>query len=135
MAHGYAKVVHGPDAFAGVVAAMGMPAPSVLSWTTIMVEILGGLAVLCGVLIPFVSLPMAAVLIVAMATVHWPYGFSSITLQSFSPAGAKFGPPGYEVDLLYLFGLISLVLSGPGPFSVPVRLRFRCLESFAQEAR
>jgi putative oxidoreductase len=46
------------------------------------------------------ALPMAAVLLVAMLTVHLPYGFSSIKLISVSPAGAQFGPPGYECDLL-----------------------------------
>jgi 2-haloacid dehalogenase len=61
---------------------------------------------------------MAAVLVVAMFTVHLPYGFSSIKLVAVTNAGAQFGPPGYEVDLLYLACLAALVLGGPGPFSV-----------------
>src|ERR1700730_7013026 len=39
---------------------------------------------------------------VAIFTVHLPHGFSSIKLQSFDAAGAHFGQPGYETDLLYL---------------------------------
>jgi hypothetical protein len=29
-----------------------------------------------------------------------------------------FGPPGYEINLLYIAGLIALVLGDPGPLSV-----------------
>ena len=49
---------------------MGLPAPHLLGWLTIAVEILGGLAVLLGALVPLVSIPMAIVLLTAMFTVH-----------------------------------------------------------------
>jgi putative oxidoreductase len=65
-----------------------------------------------------VSIPLTAVLAVAMFTVHLPYGFSSIKLLSVTAAGAQFGPPGYETDLLYIACLASLVIGGSGPFSV-----------------
>jgi putative oxidoreductase len=61
---------------------------------------------------------MAAVLLAAMFTVHLPYGFSSIKLQGITAAGAQFGPPGYELDLLYLACLAALLLSGPGPLAI-----------------
>jgi putative oxidoreductase len=61
---------------------------------------------------------MAAVLIVAMLTVHLPYGFSSIKLLSFSSGRAQFGPPGYELDLLYLACLATLVFGGSGPMAI-----------------
>ena len=89
-----------------------------MGWLTILVEIFGGLAVLLGALIPLVSIPMAAVLLVAMFTVHLPYGFSSIKLQAVTAAGAQFGPPGYETNLLYLACLAALVLGGSGPFAI-----------------
>jgi putative oxidoreductase len=85
---------------------------------TISVEILGGLAVLLGALVPLASIPMAAVLLVAIFTVHLPYGFSSIKLQVVTAAGAQFGPPGFETDLLYLACLAALVLGGSGPLAV-----------------
>jgi putative oxidoreductase len=66
MAHGYAKLVKGPDAFVGIVDALGVPAPFVMAWLTILVELFGGLAVLLGAFVMFLSLPMAAVLLVAM---------------------------------------------------------------------
>ena len=118
MEHGYAKLARGPDDFAGILHALGMPAPALLAWTTILVELLGGLAVLVGAFIPLASVPMAVVLLVAIVTVHLPNGFSSIKLQSVTAAGAHFGQPGYETDLLYLLSLAALVLGGSGPYSL-----------------
>ena len=114
VAHGYAKMVRGPAQFAGVLHALGVPAPQVMAWATIVVELAGGLAVLVGALVPFVSVPMAAVLLVAMFKVHLPYGFSSVKLLSVTEAGAQFGRPGYEINLLYLACLATLVMGAPG---------------------
>jgi len=116
--HGLAKLAKGPDAFANILQAMGVPGAHFMAWSTILVEILGGLAVILGVFVALASLPMAAVLLVAMFTVHLPYGFSSIKLEAVTAAGAQFGPPGYEVDLLYLACLAALVLGGPGPLAI-----------------
>jgi putative oxidoreductase len=55
---------------------------------------------------------------VATLTVHLQYGFSSIKLLAATSAGAQFGPPGYETDLLYLACLAALVLGGSGPLAV-----------------
>jgi hypothetical protein len=89
-----------------------------MGWLTILVEIFGGLAVLLGALVPLASIPMAAVVLVAMFTVHLPYGFSSIKLLAVTAAGAQFGPPGFETDLLYLACLVALVLGGSGPLGI-----------------
>src|SRR5262249_11764144 len=118
MAHGYAKIVHGPEHFINILHALGVPAPELMGWASILVELVGGLAVLVGAFVPLASMPMAAVLLVAILAVHLPYGFSSIKLQAVTAAGAQFGPPGYELDLVYLACLTTLVLGGPGPFAV-----------------
>ena len=118
MAHGYAKIVRGPDAFVSVLHSLGVPKPHVMAWVTILVELLGGFAVFVGAFVPLVSLPLAGILVTAMLSVHLRYGFSSIKLITVTPAGAQFGPPGYEIDLLYLACLAALVLVGPGPHSV-----------------
>lgn len=118
MEHGFAKVLRGPDAFAEVLRQLGVPLPHVAAWLTICTEIAGGLAILLGFVVTWASIPMAAVLLVAMFSVHLPYGFSSVKLLSISGSGAKFGPVGYEVDLLYLAALATLVLQGPGPFAI-----------------
>jgi putative oxidoreductase len=118
MEHGYAKLARGPESFAAILHALGTPAPALFAWITILVELFGGLAVLLGALIPLVSLPMVVVLAVATFTVHLPNGFSSIKLLSVDAAGAHFGQPGYETDLLYFAGLVALVLGGPGPWAL-----------------
>jgi len=127
MEHGFAKVSKGPENFAAILHAIGVPAPHLMAWLTILTELIGGLAVLLGAFVPLVSLPMAAVLFVAMLTVHLPYGFSSIKLLSVTSGRAQFGPPGYEVDLLYLACLAALVLGGSGPLAIDnyVRKKWR----------
>src|SRR5689334_8257589 len=73
IAHGYAKVVNGPERFAASLHALCVPAPHSMAWATIVIELLGGLAVLAGALVPLVSVPLAAILLVAAITVHVPY--------------------------------------------------------------
>ena len=125
MARGNAKLARGPENFAGILHAIGTPMPMMMSWATILVELIGGLLVLLGAFIPLASVPMAAVLVVAIVTVHLPNGFSSITLQSVTASGAHFGQPGYETDLLYLAALAALVIGGSGPLALDRLLRGR----------
>jgi putative oxidoreductase len=129
--HGLAKAARGPDAFPLILQALGVPAPHWMGWATILVEICGGLAILLGAFVVLASLPMAVVLLVAIFTVHLPYGFSSIKLLAVTSAGAQFGPPGYECDLLYLAALAALVLGGAGPWSVDGAVRMRKLRNAA----
>jgi putative oxidoreductase len=118
MEHGYAKLARGPEVFAGILAALGVPGPHFMAWATIAIELVGGLAVFLGAFVTLVSVPMAAVLLVAIFTVHLPNGFSSIKLLAVTATGAQFGQPGYECDLLYLACLAALVLGGSGPLSL-----------------
>ena len=118
MQHGFAKLSKGPDAFAAILHALAVPAPHFMAWVTILTELLGGLAMLLGAFVSLISLPMAALLLVAIFTVHLPYGFSSIKLMAVTPAGAQFGPPGYECNLLYLACLAAVVLGGSGPLAI-----------------
>ena len=119
------KLSRGPDAFAAILQAIGAPAPHVMAWATILVELIGGLSVLIGAFVPLVAIPMAAVLLVAIFTVHLPNGFSSIKLLAVTAAGAQFGQPGYETDLLYLACLAALVGGGAGPLAIDEFLRGR----------
>src|SRR6266481_2484486 len=82
MEHGYAKIARGPEKYASILHALGVPVPDLLAWATILVELFGGLAVFLGAFIPLASIPMAIVLLVAILTVHVPKGFSSIKLLS-----------------------------------------------------
>jgi putative oxidoreductase len=94
-----------------------------MAWLTTLIELLGGLAVLMGAFVAIASVPMVVVLLVAMFRVHLPYGFSSIKLLAFTPGSSKFGPPGYEVNLLYMACLAALVLLGSGPFAMDALIR------------
>ena len=118
LSHGLAKLGRGPDNFTHILAALGVPFPTLLSWTTILLEIGGGIAFLLGALVTLASIPSLIVLAVAIVTVHLPNGFSSIKLQSVDAMGAHFGQPGYETDLLYVACILALMLMGAGPLSV-----------------
>ena len=125
MQHGYAKLSKGPDAFAAILAALHVPVPQIMAWATILTELLGGFAVLIGAFVTLASVPMAAVLLVAAFTTQLPNGFSSIKLIGVTAQGAQFGPPGYEVNVLYLACLAALVMMGSGPLAVDDWMRAR----------
>ena len=118
LAHGLAKWHNGPEAFAAILHAIGVPAPQVMAWLTIATEILSGIAILIGGFVSLVSIPSIILLAVAVFTVHLPYGFSSIKLLGVSNGRAQFGPPGYECDLLYIASIVVLLLIGPTPWSL-----------------
>ncbi|HSV00229.1 MAG TPA: DoxX family protein [Roseiarcus sp.] len=125
LAHGCAKLARGPDHFIGILHTIGMPFSFLLGWATIVVEVVGGLLILCGAFVPLASAPMIVVLLVAIVTVHLRNGFSSIKLIGYDASGAHFGQPGYETDLLYLAGLLALCFGGAGPFSLDGYVRGR----------
>ena len=60
MEHGFAKLSKGPENFAAILHAIGVPVPHLMAWLTILTELFGGLAVLLGAFVSLVSLPMAA---------------------------------------------------------------------------
>jgi putative oxidoreductase len=77
MQHGFARLSRGPDPFAATLQGMGVPTPHLMAWLTILTELLGGPAILLGAFVAIVSVPMTAVLLMAMFQVHLQYGFSS----------------------------------------------------------
>lgn len=134
-AHGWAKLARGPDGFATVLAAIGVPAPHLAAWATVAVEILGGVAVMAGAGVVVVTPLLAAIMVTALVTVHLRYGFSSIRLTSVSDTGATFGPVGYELNLLYLAALATLAAAAPGALSIDgwiARRTGRAVEAAAQ---
>src|SRR5262245_8799468 len=118
MAHGWAKLSRGPEGFARLLEQIGAPLPETTAWVSTLIELLGGLAILAGALVAFVSIPLIVMMLVAMFTVHLRYGFSAINTIGLTADGPQFGPPGYEVNLLYIAGLLALILEGAGPFSI-----------------
>src|SRR5215475_3596579 len=118
MAHGWAKLSRGPSGFAKLLEQVGAPLPELTAWVSTFVEILGGLAILAGAFVAIVSVPLIIMMLVAMFTVHLRYGFSAINTIGLTADGPQFGPPGYEVNLLYIAGLLALILAGAGPLSI-----------------
>src|SRR5499427_4338146 len=118
MAHGWAKLSRGPAEFAKQLEQIGAPLPEVTAWASTLIEVLGGLAILAGAFVAAVSIPLIVMMLVAMFTVHLRYGFSAINTIGLTADGPQFGPPGYEVNLLYIAGLLALILGGAGPFSI-----------------
>lgn len=119
VSHGFAKLSKGPEGFAAILQNLHVPMPLAGAWLTIGTEILGGLALLLGILVVWASIPLVCVLAVATVTVHLQYGFSSIRLLAVSPSGgATFGPVGFELNLLYCAALLVLALEGPGRFAI-----------------
>src|SRR5260370_14141548 len=78
MAHGWAKLSRGPSGFAKLLTQIGAPVPETTAWVSTFVELLGGLAILVGAFVEFLSVPLIVMMLVAMFTVHLKYGFSSI---------------------------------------------------------
>lgn len=118
MMHGYLKLSRGMDVFAAALQGLDIPAPHLMAWTTTVIELLGGAAVLLGAHVALAAVPMTIVLLVALFTVHLPFGFSSIKFLAVTAEGPQFGKPGVECDLLYLACLATLVAGGSGPWSI-----------------
>jgi len=120
-----AKWNRGPEKFAKLLTVIGVPAPGITARVVVGIELLGGLAIMLGVLVLLASLPLIASMIVAMFTIHVHYGFSAVNTIGLTATGPVLGPPGYEINLLYVGALLALALSGPGALSVDGWLRSR----------
>jgi putative oxidoreductase len=102
----------GLGGFAQTLAGMGLPAPELLACLAAGAELLGGLAVLLGVLTEFGAAAIASVMIVAIWKVHGRNGFF---LQN----------QGYEYNLMILGVCAALILAGPGLLALWDPFRYR----------
>lgn len=116
-AHGYAKLSRGPENFAAILAALGVPHPHAMAWLTALLEFAGGISVMAGAFVLLLSAPLIAIMLTALVTVHLQYGFSSVRLKAITASGVQFGPIGYEMNLLYIAGLLTLAMCGAGALS------------------
>ena len=104
-AHGAMKLFQiGPEALAGSFASIGIPLAAVNAWLVIAIELLGGAAMIAGLGTRVVAALFAAVMVVAIGTVHGQHGF--------------FLPNGYEYNLVLLAATIALALQGAGAFAL-----------------
>lgn len=118
MAHGWAKLSHGPTGFKNLLVQIGVPFPHFNSWAVPIIEIVGGFAIFVGGFISIAAFPLIVTMLTAIITVHFKNGFSSVKTIGLASDGPIFGPIGYEINLLYIAGLLSLILTGAGKYSV-----------------
>ena len=118
MVHGWAKWSRGPAAFAELLRQAHVPLPLANAWLVTVLEIFGGLALLMGAFVAIVSVPLILSMLGAMFTVNIKFGFSAVNTIGLTPAGPQLGPPGYEINLLYIACLVVLILAGAGPLSI-----------------
>ena len=117
MVHGLAKWNRGPGAFAELLKQERVPLPP-RKWLVTMLEIFVGFSLLIGAFVALVSIPLIFSMLGAMFIVNIKYGFSAVNTIGLTPEGPQLGPPGYEVNLLYIAGLVALILVGAGPLSI-----------------
>jgi putative oxidoreductase len=118
MAHGWAKLSRGPAGFEKLLMQLGVPFPHFTSWLVPFTELAAGFAILIGAFVTIAAVPLIITMLVAMFSIQIHYGFSSVKTIGLTASGPIFGPPGYEINLLYIAGLISLIITGAGIISV-----------------
>lgn len=105
LAHGWQKLFGlGFHGTAGMFAGIGIPLPAVSSAVVTLVELLGGAALVIGLLTRWAAALNGFDMIVAILLVHLKNGFLK--------------PGGFEHPLTLLGACIALVLLGPGAASV-----------------
>ncbi len=109
VAHGWRKVMVGFDQVSQSFAGLGIPAPLAAAVLAMLAELVGGALLIIGLKTRLAAIPPAIVMVVATVVAHLPHGF--------------FLPKGYEYTLVLLAALVTLILAGPGPYSVDEILR------------
>jgi putative oxidoreductase len=101
--------------------------PPDISWSmATYTEIIGAFALALGVATRFFSFSLIILTVVAIATVHWPAEWSTLSellagYRITDKAGDGFG--NYKLPLLLLIMLLPLLFSGAGKLSVDYWLR------------
>lgn len=113
LAHGVQKfAMMGVDQVGQYFASLGLPAPELAAGVVATLEVVGGLAIILGVLVRPLSVIIAIELVVASVTAHGSAGF-------FVSDG------GWELTGLLALSLVALALLGAGRLSVVAPLGAR----------
>ena len=105
IAHGAPNVFGGMEGATAFMDSLGFPAPAAFAWAISLLELLGGVSLVAGLLVTPVALLLTAHMMVGIVLVHAERGFYVI------------GPSangGIEFSLLLAAALMMLVFGGPG---------------------
>jgi putative oxidoreductase len=123
VAHGAQKLFgEGFGGVAGMMEGLGMPAPSLAAVALILVELLGGAALILGLFTRLAAVPLAFSMLVATLLVHLPNGF-------FSSSG------GIEYTLLLTVACVALAMTGPGEAALDRALAWRGIPLTGEKVR
>ena len=92
-------------------------------------EIIAPIALILGIATRFFSATLIVLTIVAIAAVHWPEQWNSLAELWKGYAITNQGYGNYKLPLMYLFMLMSLLLSGAGRLSLDASLACRTKQS------
>ncbi|HEX5774529.1 MAG TPA: DoxX family protein [Candidatus Paceibacterota bacterium] len=108
--HGWQKLERGTAQTAAFLGFLGFPAPAVFAVILIAIEIGGGALLILGLYTHWVAKLLALVALIAFVTVHASKGFFV-------------GDGGYEFIVLIFAAVLSLMITGPGRWSLDALLR------------
>lgn len=115
--HGWMNLVAGQESFIREMLAMvGWAAPNYLVWSITAMELLGGIALMLGVLTRYASALLAMEMLVAVVLFHLRQGFFIVAVPNAPLAY------GFEYHLALVGGLVCLTLCGPGAFALQDRV-------------
>lgn len=103
--HGWLKITGGVANVAGFLGAIGFPVAMIFAYLLIAAEFFGGIALILGFYTHWAAKFTAFVAAVAFLTVHVSHGFSLAN-------------GGYEYIILLFAASISLMITGPGKWSL-----------------
>lgn len=101
--HGWQKLSMGFHSVAGFLGSVGIPLPTLAAVVLTLVELLGGAALILGLLTRYVAALLSIDMLVALIAVHIKGGF--------------FLPKGVEFPLLLLVANLNLIMAGAGALS------------------
>jgi len=99
--------------FGGIVewfSSMGMPMPKLNALLATGTETAGFILIFLGLTTRIISIPLMVVMVVAITTVHLGNGFEA-------------GNNGFEIPIYYMLMLFSLLITGPGKFSLDALIK------------
>jgi len=84
---------------------VGIPLPVISTWISGGIELLGAILLVLGIFVRRISVLLIIMMIVAIGFVHITHGFEAMN-------------DGFEINLYYIVMLLTLIIYGPGKYSL-----------------